>query len=71
VDISKGGMLMYVPAKVPVVPGQSIRLTVGGGGRPEFAKVTDKPIDATVVRVDRHKLLSMGYLAVGVQFANV
>lgn len=69
VDISTGGMLMYVPAATPVQPGQPIRLTIGGGGRPEFAVPSDKPVDATIVRVDRHKLLSMGHIAVGVKFA--
>ena len=68
VDISTGGMLMYVPAATPVQPGQPIRLTIGGG-RPEFAVSGDKPVDATIVRVDRHKLLSMGHIAVGVRFA--
>ena len=37
VDISKGGMLMYVPAGVPIRPGDPVRLTLGGVGRPEFA----------------------------------
>jgi len=70
VDISDGGMLMYVPAKLPVQPGQPIRLTVGTVSRPEFSALSEKPLDATIVRVDRHKLLSMGHIAVGVRFAS-
>jgi c-di-GMP-binding flagellar brake protein YcgR len=69
VDISAGGMLMYVPVTIPVQPGQPIRLTVGGGTRPEFAVMTERPLNATIVRVDRRKLLSAGHIAVGVKFA--
>ena len=68
VDISEGGMSMYVPASVPVQPGHPIRLVLGGVSRPEFAVMADKPIDATVVRVDRHRLLKTGHLAIGVKF---
>ena len=69
VDISAGGMLMYVPPAVPALPGQVVRLTVGGLNRPEFANLGENPIDATIVRVDRKSLLSMGHLAVGLKFA--
>lgn len=68
VDISAGGMLMYVPATVPVHPGQCLRVSVGSAGRPEFAGLSEQPIDATVRRVDRNPLLAAGHLAVGVQF---
>jgi hypothetical protein len=63
-------MLMYVPATVPVHPGQYLRITVGSAGRPEFAGLSEKPIDATVRRVDRNPLLAVGHIAVGVQFAS-
>ncbi len=69
VDVSKGGLLMYVPASVPVHPGQPIRVNIGGVDRPEFAGMGEGPLDATVVRVDRYALLSMGHLAVGIRFA--
>ncbi len=69
-NISHGGLLMYVPAVSPVQPGQPIRLTVGGISRPEFAGLSERPIDATIVRVDRGVLLRSGHLAVGVRFAN-
>ncbi len=69
VDISAGGMCMYVPAATPIQPGQPIRLTVGSVSRPEFAGLSEKPIDATIVRVDRDALLKTGHLAVGVRFA--
>ena len=68
VDISEGGLLMYVPATVPVHAGQYISVRVGGTGRPEFAGHGEDPINATVVRVDRHQLLAVGHIAVGVQF---
>ena len=69
VDISSGGMLMYVPASSPVRPGQPLRLTVGSVNRPEFAGLSESPIEATIVRVDRNALLKAGHLAVGVRFA--
>ena len=62
---------MYVPAATPVQPGQPIRLTVGGVNRPEFSVLSEKPLDATIVRVDRSTLLSDGHIAVGVRFAEV
>jgi len=68
VDISKGGLLMYVPVSAPVQPGQAIRLAVGSVSRPEFAGLSETPLDATIVRVDRHSILSSGQLAVGVRF---
>lgn len=69
VDVSRGGMLMYVPAAAPLKPGHAVRLTVGDDVREEFAYLSEKPIDAAVVRVDREKLLQLGHLAVGVKFA--
>jgi len=59
---------MYVPATVPVQPGQTLRVTVGSVSRPEFAGLSEKPVDATVARVDRTALLKSGHLAVGVRF---
>ena len=69
VDISASGMLMYVPAGAPMQPGHPIRLTLGGVNRPEFANMASRPVDATIVRVNRHNLLTNGYLAIGVKFA--
>lgn len=57
-DISEGGLMMYVPAAAPVQAGQAIRLQM-----PQSA-----PLDARIVRVDRQRLLSKGHIAVGVQF---
>lgn len=68
-DLSDGGLLMYVPAASPVQPGHPIRLTVGSVSRPEFSRLSERPLDATIVRVDRDELLASGYLAVGVRFA--
>ncbi len=69
VDLSTGGMLMSVPASTPVQPGQAIQVSVGSVNRPEFSGLNEKPLDATIVRVDRQPLLSKGQIAVGVRFA--
>ena len=70
VDISSGGLLMYVPATVPVHPGQTVKVCVGTGGKPQFADLSQRPIHATIVRVDRNPLLAVGNIAVGVQFVS-
>ena len=70
IDLSKGGMMMYAPATSPVRPGDSIRVTVGSVSRPEFASLGERPIDATIVRVDRKALLHLGHIAVGLRFLN-
>ena len=69
VNIFTGGMLMYVPTSAPVAPGHPIRLTIGSHNRPELAGLSSRPLDATVVRVDRQRMLSHGMLPVGVRFA--
>ena len=69
VDISRGGLLMYVPAASPVRPGQAIRLTLGAINLPELAGLAGTPVEGTIVRVDRGALLAEGHLAVGVRFA--
>lgn len=68
-DVSQGGMLMYVPASVPVLPGQPIRVTVAAAGLPGFGSMSNAPLDATIVRVDRRGILNSGHLPVGVRFA--
>ena len=68
VDVSRGGMLMYVPVSTPVKVGQPLRLNVGSVSRPEFAGLSEKPMDGTIARVDRHRMLEEGYVAVGVRF---
>jgi len=68
VDISKGGMLMYVPASAPVKPGDSICLTLASVSRPEFANMGDGPVEASVVRADRKAMLSIGNIIVGLRF---
>ena len=60
---------MYVPPNAPVNVGQPIRLSAGSFNRPEFAGLGDKPLDATIVRVDRTKLPHGGQISVGVKFA--
>ena len=68
VDISGGGMLMFVPTAAPLKAGDSLRLTLGAVSRPEFSELGDGPMDASVVRVDRQALLRAGQLAVAVRF---
>ena len=69
VNISRGGLMMYVPAATPIQSGHTVRLSVGSVHRPEFAPLSEQPIEATVVRVDRRALLTSGHLGVGVKFA--
>ena len=69
VDISSGGMLMYVPVGTPVSTGQPIRVTLGSHDRPEFSGLSERPVDATIVRVDRKKMMDVGHMPVGVRFA--
>jgi c-di-GMP-binding flagellar brake protein YcgR len=70
VDISRGGLLLYVPATVPVQVGHPIRLALKGMKKPEFEDLSDKTFEAHVVHVDRHTLIPMGHLAIGVRFAS-
>ncbi len=69
VNISLGGVKMSVPASAPVQPGQPVRLSLAGLSRPEFAGLRDKPLDGTIVRVDRRALIQDGNLAIGIRFA--
>ena len=69
VDISEGGMLMYVPAPTPVRVGQPIRLDLASVARPGLLRLDAGPMDGTIVRVDRQKLLTVGQAAVGVRFS--
>jgi hypothetical protein len=67
-NISKGGMLMYIPASTPVQPGQAVRLHVTGLSLPAVADLAAQPIDATILRVDRQSLLADGQLSTAVRF---
>jgi len=60
---------MYVPATTPVAPGHPVLLSIGSPGRPELAGLSNEPIEAIIVRVDRKGLLERGHLPVGVRFA--
>ncbi len=68
VDLSEGGLLMYVPARVPIQVGDVVRLKARTAGPPELAGSDEPLTKATIVRVDRHALLTMGHIAVGVKF---
>ncbi|MFP4141253.1 MAG: PilZ domain-containing protein [Planctomycetota bacterium] len=68
VDLSGGGMLMYVPATAPVHTGQTIKLNLGHVPISEVPDFAGRDVNATVVRVDRNTLLSSGHIAVGVHF---
>lgn len=67
-NISSGGMLMYVPPNVPVQVGQPIRMSAASVQRPEFAGLGGEPVDATITRVDRGEYLG-GQLGVAIRFA--
>lgn len=58
---------MYVPAKAPLKVGDVLRLQTGVNG-PGVAGLGEKPLTATIVRMDRHALLTLGHVAVGVRF---
>jgi len=68
VDASAGGMLMYVPAATPVKVGQAIRLAINGVVPPDLAGLAGADLPAIIRRVDRHALLNIGHLAIGVEF---
>ena len=70
VDISDGGMLMYMPVSAPVKPGQPVRLTIRRMPAGLFEALGAKPLAARIVRVQRRGLLITGKLAVGVEFAS-
>lgn len=59
---------MYVPASVPVQPGHPIQVRMEAIARPEYVGLGEQELPATIVRVDRKSLVSMGHLAVGVRF---
>ena len=56
---------MYVPAKVPLQVGDVLRLDSGSA---QPAGQDKQPVLASVVRLDRHALLTMGHVAVGLKF---
>ena len=67
IDVSESGMLMYVPAITPVMAGQAVYVNLAGvRGRPTTGA---KPVQATIVRVDRADMTSKGYLGIGIRFA--
>ena len=61
-------MLVYVPASVPVARGHALRIRVGSHNRPELAELSTRPLTATVVRVDRKRMMQIGHLPVGIRF---
>lgn len=71
INISSGGLMMHVPPGTPLRVGQPIKLSIGSFNRPEFAGLSEKPLDATIVRVEHDKLVSQGQLGIGVRFTGV
>ena len=59
---------MYVPAATPVKIGQAIRLAISGVAPPDLAGLAGADLAATIRRVDRHALINVGHLAIGVEF---
>jgi len=69
VDISAGGMRMYVPPSAPVSPGQPVRMNMGAICRPEMIGIGRESVNGTIVRVDRNGLTTTGHLSIGIRFA--
>jgi hypothetical protein len=69
VNLSAGGLLMHVPAAVPVAAGQAVRLALGRVDHSDLAGLSDAHLEGRVVRVERQALLSQGHLAVAIRFA--
>ena len=68
VDISAGGLLLYVPAAVPVRAGHAVTLTLEGIKNPLFTDLSGRVLHAQVVGVDRRALTTMGHLAMRMKF---
>jgi len=68
VDISQGGLRMYVPANTPVKTGQAVRISIGGVESEGPSQFFGRQVDARIVHVNRYTLISTGQLAVGVAF---
>jgi hypothetical protein len=69
VDASPAGLLMYVPAVAPLQVGHILRVNLGELPQPQHASLSGREFSATVVRVDRRRLIPHGHIAVGVKFS--
>ena len=69
VDASEGGMLMYVPVTAPVAPGQAVQVHLEQVQRADLDYLPCEAVDATIVRVDRPRMLGTGHLPIGVEFS--
>ncbi|MCE5327764.1 MAG: PilZ domain-containing protein [Planctomycetaceae bacterium] len=69
VDISRGGLQIYIPAAAPLKAGQPIRLDLPKVEQGELEELGRQSVDCTVIRVDRSTLIEKGYISVGLQFA--
>jgi hypothetical protein len=74
VDVSQGGMMVYLPASAPVSAGQELDLTVtpspAAPAPAGVAGAVARKRAARVIRVDRDGLVKLGRLGVAVQFTN-
>lgn len=68
VDASQGGMLLYLPAAAPMAPGQQVQVYIPSHQREELAELSERTLQAQVVRVDRQRLPALGYVPVGIKF---
>ena len=74
VDLSRGGLRMYVPPDAPLRAGQTIRLLDLPGrqhvceGPSEASEDPLAPLDAVVIRVDRSALARDGKVAIAARF---
>ena len=76
IDVSDGGMLICAPATAPLGLGHRISIgtaspgdgTAPGAFEVDLPHLAAQPVNGTIVRVDRGKLLSTGQVVVGVKF---
>lgn len=70
-DLSQGGIKVCLPAAVPAITGQAVRLRIGesASAGDNLLGLAGRDLDATIVRIDRNALMKDGYVTVGLQFA--
>jgi hypothetical protein len=74
INVSRGGLWMYVPPHAPLRRGQEIQFLelpeMAGGRADEQAASASRarPLPATILRVDRATLVSAGRISVAVRF---
>jgi len=72
VDISSGGMLLNVLAYQDLVPGQTVTLDIDSDDVldtfPDVYLPCSHVLQATIIRIERGRLSSNGYMSIAVEF---